>query len=76
MVGDKNKTTRQQQDNNLAELEASLAPAEAEVGAMAKADQNYPYKVILSQDIRNNWRLRDKDMKKEQNVEWILVQVY
>ena len=37
MVGD--KTTRQQQDNNLVELEASLAPAEAEVGAMAKADQ-------------------------------------
>ena len=36
MVGD--KTTRQQQDNNLVELEASLAPAEAEVGAMAKAD--------------------------------------
>ena len=35
MVGDK-KTTRQE----LAELEASLAPAEAEVGAMAKADQN------------------------------------
>ena len=36
---------RQKQDNNnktrqdLAELEASLAPAEAEVGAMAKADQ-------------------------------------
>ena len=32
MVGDK------QQDS--LELEASLAPAEAEVGAMAKADQN------------------------------------
>ena len=32
-----------QQNNtrqDLAELEASLAPAEAEVGAMAKADQN------------------------------------
>ena len=38
MVGDKNKT-RQQDNNNLAKLEASLAPAEAEVGAMAKADQ-------------------------------------
>ena len=35
----KQDKTRQQQ-NNLAELEASLAPAEAEVGAMAKADQN------------------------------------
>ena len=32
-----NKTTRQ--DNNSVELEASLAPAEAEVGAVAKADQ-------------------------------------
>ena len=38
---------RQKQDNNnnktrqdLAELEASLAPAEAEFGAVAKADQN------------------------------------
>ena len=30
------KTTRQ---DNSVELEASLAPAEAEVGAMAKADQ-------------------------------------
>ncbi len=35
MVGDKKNKTRQ----DLAELEASLAPAEAEVGAMAKADQ-------------------------------------
>ena len=35
MVGD-NKTKQQ---DNLVELEASLAPAEAEVGAMAKADQ-------------------------------------
>ena len=33
MVGDKNKTT------NSVELEATLAPAEAEVGAVAKADQ-------------------------------------
>ena len=47
MVGDKNNnTTTRQQDNkttrqqdNLVELEASLAPAEAEVGAMARADQ-------------------------------------
>ena len=37
MVGEKNKTTRQQ---NLVELKASLAPAEAEVGAVAKADQH------------------------------------
>ena len=35
MVGDNNKTK-----NNLVELEASLAPAEAEVGAVAKADKN------------------------------------
>ncbi len=34
MVGDNNKTK-----NNLANLEASLAPAEAEFGAVAKADQ-------------------------------------
>ena len=38
MVGDKNKTTRQ--DNNSVELEASLAPAEAVVGDVAKADQH------------------------------------
>ena len=36
MVGDKQN---KKQDNNLVELEASLAPAEAEVGAVAKADQ-------------------------------------
>ena len=36
MVGDKNK-------NNSVELEASLAPAEAEVGAVAKADRKCPY---------------------------------
>ena len=37
MVGDKqNNKTRQ---DNSVELEASLAPAEAEVGAVAKADQ-------------------------------------
>jgi hypothetical protein len=29
---------KQQKDNNLVELEASLAPAEAEVGAVAKVD--------------------------------------
>ena len=40
MVGD-NKTTTTRQD--LAELEASLAPAEADVGAEAKADQYYVY---------------------------------
>ena len=40
MVGDKNNNkTTTRQDNNSVELEASLAPAEAEVGAMAKADQ-------------------------------------
>ena len=36
MVGDKQKTTT---TTNSVELEASLAPAEAEVGAVAKADQ-------------------------------------
>ena len=34
-----NNNKKQQQDN-LAKLEASLAPAEAEFGAVAKADQN------------------------------------
>ena len=36
MVVDNNKTRQQ---NNLVELVASLAPAEAEIGALAKADQ-------------------------------------
>ena len=31
--------TKQQQQNNSVELVASLAPAEAEIGALAKADQ-------------------------------------
>ena len=31
--------TKKQDNNNLAELEASLAPVEAEFGAVAKADQ-------------------------------------
>ena len=38
----KNKTRQdktRQDNNNLAKLEASLAPAEAEFGAVAKADQ-------------------------------------
>ena len=39
MVGDKNKNKR---TKNSVELEASLAPAEAEVGAVAKADQYSP----------------------------------
>ena len=39
MVGDK-KTRQDNNNNNLAKLEASLAPAEAEFGAVAKADQN------------------------------------
>ena len=37
--GWRQQQTRQQQKNSV-ELEASLAPAEAEVGAVAKADQN------------------------------------
>ena len=36
MVVDNNNKTRQ---NNSVEIEASLAPAEAETGAVAKADQ-------------------------------------
>ena len=36
MVGD-----NKQQQKNSVELEASLAPAEAEVGAVAKADQKW-----------------------------------
>jgi hypothetical protein len=34
------ETTKTKKDS-LVELEASLAPAEAEVGAVAKADQNH-----------------------------------
>ena len=34
-----NKKTKKQQNNNSVELEASLGPADAEVGAVAKADQ-------------------------------------
>ena len=33
------ETNNKKQQNNLVELEASLAPAEAEVGAVAEADQ-------------------------------------
>ena len=35
------ETKTRQQKKNSAELEATLAPAEAEVGAVAKADQHY-----------------------------------
>ena len=48
MVGD--KTTKQQQDN-LADLEVSLAPAEAEFGAVAKADQYYQMLSILQKGL-------------------------
>ena len=34
------ETNKKQDNNNSVELEASLAPAEAEVGAVAKADQH------------------------------------
>ena len=34
------ETNKTRQQNNSVELEASLAPSEAEVGAVAKADQN------------------------------------
>ena len=40
MVGWKQK---QKKDNNSVELVASLAPAKAEVGAVAKADQYHIY---------------------------------
>ena len=36
-------TKQKQQQDNLANLEASLAPAEAEFGALAKADQHANY---------------------------------
>jgi hypothetical protein len=39
MVGEKKKKKRQKARQVSVELEASLAPAEAEVGAVAKADQ-------------------------------------
>ena len=39
VYGWRQKQNKTRQQDNLAELEASLAPAEAEVGAMAKADQ-------------------------------------
>ena len=39
VYGWRQTTTKKQKTKNLAELEASLAPAEAEVRAMAKADQ-------------------------------------
>ena len=51
MVGDNKK-----QDNNSVELEASLAPAEAEVGAVAKADQKY-FHICL---IRSFWFISNK----------------
>ena len=41
MVGDNKKITK-----NSVELEASLAPAEAKVGAVAKADQNVDTSVL------------------------------
>ena len=34
------RQNKKQQQDNLANLEASLAPAEAEFGAVAKADQH------------------------------------
>ena len=46
--------TRQQK--NSVELEASLAPAEAEVGAVAKADQ-YPYNIIILSQPNHNLNL-------------------
>ena len=42
MVGDKNNNNKTRQDN-LVELEASLATAKADVGAEAKADQYIDY---------------------------------
>ena len=34
------RTTKTKQNKNLVDLEASLSPAEAEFGSVAKADQN------------------------------------
>ena len=42
--------TKKQDNNNLAELEASLAPTEAEFGSVAKADQ----KILLLLSLRLN----------------------
>ena len=56
MVGEaKNK-----QNNNSVELEASLAPAKAEVGAEAKADQKYPLYVVQTAllQVRTGWYRR------------------
>ena len=50
------KTTRQDKtrQNNSVELVASLAPAEAEIGALAKADQNcQTYFALLMQMLAN-----------------------
>ena len=46
MVGDKTNK-KQDKKNNSVELEASLAPAEAEVGAVAKADQKQVLFIIV-----------------------------
>ena len=40
------KQTKKEDNNNSVELEASLAPAEAQVRAMAKADQYFRYIVV------------------------------
>ena len=49
------ETTKKQNNNkkNLVELEASLAPAKAEVGAVAKADQ-YIFLLVAS-DMHSNF---------------------
>ena len=51
MVGEAIKTKQ----NNSVELEASLAPAEAEVGAVAKADQNIYQPHLPYPGIGSSW---------------------
>ena len=51
MVGDKNNKTTTTRQNSV-ELVASLAPAEAEVGAMAKADQYLEHYLELRKCIK------------------------
>ena len=47
------KQNKKQQDNSV-ELEATLAPAEAEVGAVAKADQKYKHTCKVCGADKNN----------------------
>ena len=50
MPGSESWGRQQHTQKNSVELEASLAPAEAEVGAVAKADQKYKNFIGVSLD--------------------------